>query len=191
MRRSLLIGLVALLLAPAGGSAWAQPVPPKSQALLLLRILAYDHNLAHRADGRIVTIVVVYRPGGESEDTANELVNVVREVGKTTTIANNAVQIVRLAYSEKTFDADIVRFKAAALYVSAGLGDNLATITGSTREHKLLSFTGNEDYVGAGVSVGFSLQDSKPTILVNIPSSRSEGADLDAALLRVAKIVKK
>jgi hypothetical protein len=31
----------------------------------------------------------------------------------------------------------------------------------------------------------------KPVISVNIPAAKNEGADLDVALLRVAKIVKK
>ena len=58
------------------------------------------------------------------------------------------------------------------------------------RERKLLTFTGSADYV-VTLAVGFALYDSKPTILVNIPASRAEGADLDPALLRVAKIIKK
>ena len=77
MRRGLLLALVVLLMT-AGSSVWAETVPPKSQALLLLRILAYDHNLARRADNKTVTIVVVYKPGGESEDTANELLKGIR-----------------------------------------------------------------------------------------------------------------
>lgn len=172
--------------------ASADSVSPKNQALLLLRILAYDHNLASRADKKTITIVVLYRPGvTDSEDTANELLAVMKDLAKTTSIANNAIQMTRLAYAEKTFDADIARAKAAAIYIASGLTDNLPTITGTTRQRKLLSFTGIEDYVESGVSVGFAIHDAKPVISINLPSSRSEGADLDATLLRIAKIVKK
>jgi hypothetical protein len=171
---------------------FAEAVPGKNQALLLLRILAYDHNLASRTDNKKVTIVVVYKSGSsDSDDTSNDVAGAIRDISKSTTIANNSIQVVRMAYSDKTFDADVAKAKAAALYIAPGLGDNLATITTTTQNRKLLSFTGTQDLVASGVAVGFSLDDGKPTILVNLPASRNEGADLDVALLRVAKIVKK
>jgi hypothetical protein len=117
-------------------------------------------------------------------------VSVIREVAKSATVSNNAINVVRLAYGDKTFDADVARTKPAALYVAPGLGDAIATISGVTQQRKLLTFTGNADFVVA-LAVGFAIYDGKPTILVNIPASRAEGADLDPALLRVAKIVKK
>jgi len=185
------LGLI-LAVAVAARDASADAVPGKNQALLLLRILAYDHNLSNRTDNKHVTIVVLYKSGNsDSDDTSSEVAGAIKDISKSTTIANNAIQVVRIAYSDKTFDADIARTKAAALYVASGLGDSLGTITSTTQNRKLLSFTGNQEYVASGVSVGFSLDDGKPTILVNIPASRNEGADLDVALLRVAKIVKK
>ena len=174
------------------GRAWAEAVPAKNQALLLLRILAYDHNLGSRSESGKVTIVVAYKPGNaDSEDVANGMVTILQDIAKSTTIANNSVTVVRLGCTEKTFDADMSRIKAAAIYVASGLGDNVGTITSTTQSRKVLSFSGVPDYVSSGVAVGFSLDDGKPAILVNLPASRSEGADLDVALLRVAKIVKK
>jgi hypothetical protein len=173
-------------------TASADPVPAKNQALLLLRILAYDHNLANRTDNKKVTIVVVSKGGSsESDDAAGDIANAIRDIGKSTTIANNAIQVVRIVYSDKTFDADVARARAAALYVSSGLGDAIGSITATTQSRKLLSFAGSQDFVAAGISIGFALDDGKPEILVNIPSSRNEGADLDVALLRVAKIIRK
>jgi hypothetical protein len=192
MQRGLsLLGLI-LAIVMFAQPVFADAVPGKNQALLLLRILAYDHNLPNRTDNKKVTIVVLYKSGSsDSDDTANEVTNAIRDIGKSTTIANSSIQVVRLAYSDKTFDGDVARTHAAALYVSPGLGDALGTITSTTQSRKLLSFSGSQDYVSSGVSVGFSLDDGKPTILVNIPASRNEGADLDVALLRMAKIVKK
>lgn len=186
--RSILVWLVLVL----SGPAWAESVPTKSQALLLLRILAYDHNLASRTDNKTVTIVIVSKTGSsESDDAAAELAGVIREIAKSTTIANNTIQVARLAYSDKTFDADVARYKPAAVYVAPALGDAVATITATTQSRKLLSFTGMGDAVNAGISVGFALDDGRPQILINLPSSRREGADLDVALLKAAKIVKK
>ena len=175
-----------------GRGAWADAVPAKNQALLLLRILAYDHNLASRTTGGHVTIVLLYKPGnGDSEDSANNMNAILQDIGKSTTIANNSISVVRLPYTDKTFDADIARSHGAAVYVASGLGDGIGTITSATQAHKLLTFCGVPDFVSAGVAVGFGVDDGKPQILVNLPASRNEGADLDAALLHLAKIVKK
>ncbi len=185
--------MLGLLLAVLGvpRPVRAESVPAKNQALLLLRILAYDHNLGNRVDNKTVTIAVVSKTGNsDSEDVANELVSVIRDLAKSTTISNNAIAVVRVAYSDKTFDAEIAKTKAAALYVAPGLGDAIVNIAGVTQQRKLLTFTGSADFV-VTLAVGFALYDGKPTILVNIPASRAEGADLDPALLRVAKIVKK
>jgi uncharacterized protein DUF4154 len=184
--------LVLLALVLGARVAIADSVPTKSQALLLLRILAYDHNLGSRADGKTVTILIVSKAGNsDSDDVANELAGVIREIAKSTTLANNTIQIARLAFNEKTFDADVSRYKAAALYLAPGLGDGVGTIVATTQSRKLLSFTGTSDWVGLGVSVGFALDDGRPEILVNLPASRREGADLDAALLKAAKIVRR
>jgi hypothetical protein len=172
--------------------ASADTVPAKAQAPLVLRILAYDHNLANRANGKKVTIAVVYKAANsDSDDAAGELANNIAQIGKTTTLSNNAINVVRIPYSDKTFDADIQRAHASAVYVAPALGNDLGTITATTQSRKLLSFTGNQDYVAAGVSVGFTSDSDRTTILINLPASRNEGADLDVALLRVAKIVKR
>ena len=170
----------------------AEPLPSKNQALLLLRILAYDHKLGERVDNKRVTIFIVHKAGAqESEDPANEMVGVLREIGKSTKLAGNTIQVVRIPYNKDTFDNDVGKYRAAALYVSPSLGDSLGVITASTTKRRLLSFTGVTEYVNAGISVGFSNVNGKPVISVNLPSSRNEGADLDVAILRVAKIVKK
>jgi hypothetical protein len=190
MRWGLAVGLVLLVL--TGGLAVAETLPSKNQALLLLRILAYDHKLSDRVDNKKVTIYIVHKTSAaESEDPANEMVSMLREIAKSTKLSGNAIQVVKVAFNDKTFDADIAKVKAAAVYVAPSLGDSLSPIMAATAKRKLLSFTGVPEYVNAGISVGFANVDGKPVISVNLPSSRNEGADLDVALLRVAKIVKK
>jgi len=190
MRWVLACSLAVLVL--MGGTAMAEPLPSKNQALLTLRILAYDHKLGERVDGKRITIYIVHKASAaESEDPANAMVTVLRDIAKSTKLAGNAIQVVKIPFNKDTFDSDIGKVKAAALYIAPSLGDSLGVITSATAKRKLLSFTGVPEYVNAGVSVGFSNVDGKPVISVNLPASRSEGADLDVALLRVAKIVKK
>jgi uncharacterized protein DUF4154 len=190
MRRG--VAICTLLLVVTSRVAAAEPLPPKNQALLLLRILAYDHKLADRTENKRITIYVIHNANAtESDAPANAMVGVLREISKSTKLAGNSVQVIKLPFNKNSFDADIGKLKAAALYVSPSLGDSLATITAVTAKRKLLSFTGTPEYVNAGVSVGFSNVNGKPVISINLPASRNEGSDLDVALLRVAKIVKK
>jgi hypothetical protein len=190
MRWGIALGLALLMF--MGRVAAADVLPSKNQALLLLRILAYDHKLGERVVDKRVTIYVVHKTGvAESEDAANEMVGTLRDIAKTTKLAGNSIQIVKLAYNKDTFDADVGRVKAAALYVAPSLGDTLSPIASVSGRRKLLTFTGVPEYVNAGLSIGFANDNGKPVISVNIPASKNEGADLDVALLRVAKIVKK
>src|SRR5262245_32694159 len=99
-----LLALVFTLLAVAGTPAHADALPAKHQALLLLRTLAYDRNLTSRVDNKRVTIVVLHKSGGEA--AANELVNAIREIAKSTKISGNAINVVRLLYGDQTFAAD-------------------------------------------------------------------------------------
>src|SRR5437868_2515930 len=138
MRAALLALGIALI---SGRSpAFADGTPSKTDALLLLRILAYDHNLPTRIDNKRVTIFVVHKSGGDSEAAANAMVNIIRDIAKSTKLAGNAVNIQKLAYNEKTFDADLGRAKVAAVWVAPGLADVVSTITSATAHHKLLSF---------------------------------------------------
>jgi len=179
--------VVSLVVAVLGGRAAGDPLPAKNQALLLLRILAYDHNIANRIDNKKVTIVVVSKT--DSDSAATDMTSVLKEIAKSTKLSGNAIQISRVTFDEKTFD--LSKTKAAAIYLAPGLGDNVAAIVGSSQKSKILSFTGNPEFVTSGVSVGFGNDSGKAVIWVNIAAAKSEGADLDVALLRVAKIVKK
>src|SRR5690349_4014315 len=110
MRSGLVLGLLLLVL--TGGRAVAEPLPSKNQALLLLRILAYDHKLGDRVVDKKVTIYVVHKSGAsESEDPANEMVGVLRDIAKSTKLAGNTIQVVKVTYNKDTFDADVGRMK--------------------------------------------------------------------------------
>ena len=65
-----------------------------------------------------------------------------------------------------------------------------STISATARDKQVLSFTGNEAAVTAGLSIGFVARGGKPAVLVNLPAAKAAGADLDAALLRVAEVIR-
>ncbi len=77
-----------------------------------------------------------------------------------------------------------------ALYVCVGLDPDLPAIFEVTRKRHIVSLASREEQVIRGLSLGVFAIDSKPTIVLNLPASRSEGAAFTTDLLRVAKVIK-
>ena len=178
----------------AAGTSFAVPahaqVPSANQALLLLRTLAYDRKLPERAD-KEVTIAVVYREGNaESISVQKEITSALEDAGKKTTVSGRAVRTVKLAYDPGSFDSAISRIQPNAVYLCAGLGGQVGQIVQITRAKSILTFTGTESYVDDGASIGFVRRGAKSAILVDLPSAKAEGADLDASLLKIAEVRK-
>jgi hypothetical protein len=183
MSRRAIAAAVVSICAVAPAPALAQ-VGAGNEALLLLRVLAYDRNITKRA-GKVVTVAVVYKPGdGESEQVRGQIANALTEAANKVTVAGLPVRVVSLGVTAN-LESDLAPMRAAAAYVCPGLGDQVANISRVTRARSILSFAGTEKYVTSGLSIGLV---RKAAILVNLPSSKAEGAALDAALLRVAEV---
>lgn len=183
---SLLVLLVSL---PMVTEVRAQ-VPAENQALLVLRILAFDRKLSERADGG-VRIAIVYREGaGESESCRSEIAKALRSASARTSVSGMKVQVSTLRYSAASFEAELDKSGAAAAYLCPGLTDALSAITRVSRAKKVLTFSGVESFVTSGASVGLVRRASKVGIVVNLAASRAEGADLDSNLLQMAEVIR-
>jgi hypothetical protein len=171
-------------MAPVAANAQAT-----NESLLLLRVLAYDRNVVKRA-GKTVTIAVVYKPGDvESESIRSQMATALGEAARKVTVAGLPVKVVSLGVTGN-LDTDLSSVRPAAVYVCPGLQDSVAGISRVTRSRAVLSFAGTERYITSGLSIGLIRRSSKAAIMVNLPSSKAEGAALDAALLRVAEVKK-
>lgn len=180
---------VALFGATAvGRTAHAQSVPWPNQALLLMRVLAYDRNLAARA-GDSPVIAIVFDAGDESSKRARSgIVAAFEKVAASRTVGGGATKLVSLAYGGD-FERELSRSGATAVYLCPGLNGAVSAITRTTQKHKALTLTGERAYVEAGASIGVVPEGGKAKILVNLKSTRNEGADLPAAFLRVAEVL--
>lgn len=173
---------VALLAALALAEA-----PAPQQATLLLRILAFDRKLPARASGS-VTIAVVYKEGNAKSETAmGQVVAALEEAAKKNTVASLPVKVQKVAYGAR-FEADLEG--AVAVYLCPGLDDGLGAITRATQARRALTFSSSEDYLKQGTSIALVAREAKLAIVVNLPNSRAEGADLDSNLLRIAEVIR-
>ncbi len=185
--RALRVAAVVLL---AAQLARAEEIPVEKRVLILLRVLAYDHQLARRA-GDSVPVAVVYRAGdAASEAAATEMVTALGAAAAKVNVAERPVRVASLPFGDG-LDRDLARARAVAVYVCPGLEKETARIAAATAKGQALSFSHDEAGVHAGLSVGIVRRGDRAAIVVNLVAARAEGAELSAALLRLAEVVKR
>ncbi len=182
--------IATLLYASLSGTASAVEFGPKQVALLMLRILAYDRNFKTRADGKTAPILLVYQEGNElSETTQVDLNNVFEELSASVTVGGLPLRVATLSYSKPlALEARVLSLHPVALFICPGLADAVPAISAVCRKRAVLSMTTTNAYLKTGISVGLSGGDDRIHMAINLPASKAEGVDLDAALLRIAEV---
>ncbi|HEY6553184.1 MAG TPA: YfiR family protein [Vicinamibacteria bacterium] len=175
------------VLPPAGAEEMALPIP--KQVPLFLKILTYDRNLGNKA-GAELAIGIVYDPSDRDSRKATEDLGGVLFQNRGKTVKQLPVKYYTIEYTD---NADLERFVKqkgiSVLYLAPGNARNLANILELSQEKHLTTLTGVPDYVRKGASVGLGLSQDKTEILINLKSTRLEGIDFDASLLRLATIL--
>jgi hypothetical protein len=181
---------VAALLA-AGTPARADDLPARKQALLLLRVLVYDRNLKARA-GDAVRVAVAFRPSDrESEDQRAALVGAFEEVSRDVVAAGMPVQVVTVPFQDPAdFGARLAAAHPSALYACARLEPVAGVIAKATRRLHVLSAAGSRQMTDSGVAIGLVNRRAHASVIVNLRAAKEEGANLDAALLAIAEVLR-
>ena len=183
--------LAASALIPNGDPpARASELAPKQLAVMLLRILAYDRNIKTRSNGKSAPVLILYQEGNQaSEAVQSDVQNALEDLSNSVSISGLRVQVNALAYSNANdLDNKVAALHPVAIFVCTGLGDALSAVMNTSRKRQVLSMTITTTYLKSGISIGLSRGDDRVNILVNLPAARAEGADLDAALLRLAEV---
>jgi hypothetical protein len=173
----IVLGLVAVPVADASA---------QQEALVLLRILAYDRKLGDRTSDD-VSIIVVYKPGdAKSEAAAKDIAAQVAAAAKKVSVSGRKVRV-----RSEGFTADFGKnlSNTAALYVCLNLDDSVEAISQVARGKRILSFTNVESYLSV-LAIGIVPRDKAKGIIVNLKAAKAEGADLDSALLKLADVRK-
>jgi hypothetical protein len=174
------------------GNARADELPPKQQALLAVRVLAYDRNLHKRVGARAANVVILFQEGNQtSESLSIDMTGALEDISATSTIDGLALKVTALAYNGAAeLDAKLAALHPAAVYVCPGLGDAIAAITATAHRRAVLTMTNTGQYIKAGLSIGLLHGEDRPVLIINLPATKAEGADLDAALLRLANVIR-
>jgi hypothetical protein len=182
--------LVALLVPPAAGLPEPMPFPADVQITLLLKILTYDRFFQVKAKSAVMIGVVYVGSDPESVKAKDEILKTLQAVADRT-IKNVPIKAVAVEYRDFASLEKTVRSGINVLYIAPGNAATLSTVLRVSHTHGITTATGVPEYVQRGVAIGIGIKaDKKPDILINLPSSRQEGSEFDASLLRIATVVK-
>lgn len=184
-----LVGPVTLLLGARSLTAQEIAVPVDVQVPLLVKILDFDRNLSTRARGEVVLGVLCQGKFRTSAAVAGE---VQREVSRLAgaTIGGLRVRVVVIDLdTTPNLAAALHRLQVTVLYVSPLRAVEVGSVTTASRAAQITTLTGVPRYVETGLAIGIDMKGERPQIVVNLAASRAEGADLNAQLLKLARIV--
>jgi hypothetical protein len=190
-RRLSAAALICLLAAVRGSAAEAMPIPPDVQITLLLKVLTYDRLFSTKAKSG-VSIGVIYVPSDpESVRVKDEVLRTLARVADRT-IKNVPIKYVALEFKDvPTLEKAVRANRVNVFYVAPGNAAGLAALVKMSQTYAITSATGVPEFVDRGIAIGIGMKaDNKPDILINLVSSRKEGSDFDASLLRIARVVK-
>ncbi|MDY7225395.1 YfiR family protein [Hyalangium rubrum] len=170
-------------------SAFAEELPTTLRASMLVRVLAYDRRMGQQPPP--LTLAVIHREGDvSSEDQGRELSGALETVSRGRVIAGRPLRVVRIGFTDTLqFQEKLSQERAVALYVCDGLEGDSERIAQVTRRLSVLSIAGSEAQVNHGLAIGLSRKGNSPVILVHLSAARAEGADLDAGLLSLSRLV--
>jgi hypothetical protein len=159
------------------------------EALIALRILAYDKNLAERVPGEEISIVVVSGASSEARRERALWVAAFALMPKVK-VGGRAVRVHEVEFGDpQTFDAAIARRRPAAVIMLTDLVAETEAVCRVTRARKALTFSQRESAVRSGVAVGIVPGEDKREIVISVTAAREEGARFDAGLLQLARLV--
>jgi len=155
----------------------------------MLRVLAYDKQLAQRI-GDEVRVIVAY-PADEAG--AAEGMRWATAFAKASKLKVNGRSVVVIAYKFESMEAlDRALDRSAAVVACDGLARRIgtATFTRLTRARRVLSISTYEADVASGLSVAVVRGKQRDEIVVNLRAAQAEGVKFDAGLLQLAREVK-
>jgi hypothetical protein len=171
----------------AGHPAAAAEVPADKQALIMLRILAYDHALAARS-GKAIRLAVVHAGGGAALGCATRMRSALDDLVKRVVVTGKKVEVETAAAVDVSGPA-LERREVSVLYVCGGADADLPALVKAARAAHALTFTDQLAYLAHGLSIALSEDGARVGISVNLVAARAEGARLAGQFLRLSKVV--
>jgi YfiR/HmsC-like len=166
------------------------PVPPKLQAAILGRMLAYDRAFKTRV-GSTVGIGVVSRAGDKTSAEDEAEMRKAFKAMDPPTIQGLPVAVSGHSYKDAAAFAEWIETdKVNVLYVTSGLAAQLEAIGLVCARKKIVSVTGTRAFVEKTIAIGVVVKGDTPKIVVNLKTADLVGMSLDPKLLQLAEVIR-
>lgn len=181
------VAVAALCMAPLGLKAQTS-LPAQLEAQILLRVLAYDRALERNGSGDLV-IAVLYDGGSKTSNYFRT--NIVRALkgSPVQSVGGRPLVIAEIDVVPGNVAQALKQRGAAAAYITPGMDSRLPALVAAAQESHVTTLGGNSLFARRGVSVSVDTFGGRPQVWVNLASARAAGADLSAALLKLATVI--
>jgi hypothetical protein len=187
-RHWLALGLCVSSLGAVGAArAEEARVPPRLQAELLAKVVAYDTRFAARARGKALVLVVEVPGLADSERFA---ASIRAELGMQARVGGveHMEQVIQFASVAEL--AKVCRERQPAiLYLAPGLSPAAPAIAEALAGLDLISVSTVPQDVAGGIVLGFEVISGKPKLLVNLVQARRQNVAFRPELLRLARVI--
>ena len=187
MNRSHLVSLlVAAALTAKAAPARAETLAPRAQALMILRVLAFDRDLVRRSSGSALVVVASRKGDAAGEARRDQIVEALREVARDFRARGLAVESRPVTWGE---DPDKALSRAVAVLVVGKLGEDAQLISQTTRGKRVLSLGEDRAVVEHGMAVALFARGDRPVITASLVAAREEGVAFEPSFLRQAELL--
>jgi hypothetical protein len=187
--RATIVALVALSCGAVTSRAQEIAVPVEVQVPLMVKILGFDRNLLTESDGEVVLGVLYQGKYRTSANVAHEVREAVKRLPKEA-VAGRSIRTVAIDLDETpSLEAVLTKHRISVLYVAPLRAADLRELAETCRINNVTTVTGVPMYVETGLAIGIGVKAQRPEIVINLGASRAEGADLNAQLLKLARII--
>jgi hypothetical protein len=163
-------------------------VPVSLQVELLLKVAAYDKNLAARAGGRVRLLVLVKR---DDADSGRSAAQALKALSKTDKVIGLPLDSSVMTYSDAAALAKQARESAASIvYVMPGFAeDEMEALASALTGVSVLSVGALAKYTARGTVIGFDLAGGKPKLLVHLGQAKKQNVELSSSVLKLMRVV--
>lgn len=188
-RRGVMVGLLAAVLTPERVTADGDEVtvPLGLQVDLLGRAAAYDRTFA-AADGAEARILVVQRSG--SAVSARAAAQLDAAMGRMARIGTRPARSSVVTFTgAAALRAQVERERAAIVYLTPGLGEDVARIAAALEGVPVLTVSAVSTDADRGAVLSFELIAARPKLVVNLRQARRQRVEFMPQLLRLARVI--
>jgi hypothetical protein len=162
-------------------------VPIALQIDLLGRVASYERNFASRPGSAAVVLVVTRRGNAESARAAGQIEAALR---RASTMGGRPVQAIAHPFtSAASLRAAVDGSAAAIVYLTPGLGGDIAGIAQALDGAAVLSVSAVANDADHGIVLGFELVEARPKLVVNLRHARRQSVEFSSRFLRLARVI--